>query len=205
MDIDDNAPRRGKLNRLAELGPLWISAITGLLAVLFGAGFLVGHTTGSPNPRPTVTITVPSTVKPDSTSPSTSPTGVQASANGHLLGSYTFRLGQYTSAPLGATAPTQAQILANSGDIVWNTGAGGAPLQPGTGEQIANLSNGSTPTYHACKTDTVFSVSASPNQGTAFCIIETTGRMAGVIVVSTNLSQQPYYLILHVAVWTNSS
>ena len=171
--------------------------VVGLIAS--GAGVL--HITVSPAPTHTVFIT-PSPAVTATTRPSGA-TGT--SANGDLLGSYTFRLGQYTSAPLGATAPTQAQILANSGDIVWNTGSGGSPLQPGSGEQFANLPSGTTPTYQACKADTVFSNTASPNPGTAFCIIETTGKMAGVTVASANLTQSPYYLNLHVAVWANSS
>ncbi len=187
--------------------PIIVAAVIGAAATIV-AGLLASragvlHITVSPDPTHTVFITPSPAPAVTATTPPGGSTGT--SANGDLLGSYTFRLGQYTSAPLGATAPTQDQILANSGDIVWNTGAGGSPLQPGNGEQIANLPSGTALTYQICKADTVFSVSASPNPGTAFCIIETTGRMAGVTVVSTNLAQQPYYLILHVAVWENSS
>jgi hypothetical protein len=142
-----------------------------------------------------------------SASPGVSTTSGAATTpgNGTLLGSYTFTLPQYGSAPLGAAAPDQAQILSGTGrDVIWNTGAGGAPLQTGGGDQMLSLPSGATPTYQACKTDTLTSDEESNNAGTAYCIIETTGEMAGVTVASANLSQSPWYLVLHVMVWENS-
>jgi hypothetical protein len=69
---------------------------------------------------------------------------------------------------------------------------------------MLSLPNGATPTYQACKTDTLTSDEESNNAGTAYCLIETTGEMAGVTVVSANLAQTPWYLVLHVMVWENA-
>jgi hypothetical protein len=197
----DNQKQQGKDR---SWWPAIVAALIGagatIAAGLLANGAGVLHVTVSPDPTHTVFITA----SPAVTATTRPRASTGTATDGDLLGSYTFRLGQYTSAPLGATAPTQAQILANSGDIGWNTGAGGSPLQPGNGEQFANLPSGTTPTYQSCKADTVFSNSASPNVGTAFCVIETTGRIAGVTVVSTNMTQTPWYLNLHVTVWVNT-
>lgn len=102
FDVHDKSLRKGKLARFAELGPGRISAITGFLAVLFAAGFFVGHTTGSPRAQPAVTITgTPSSGKsavPSSSEPST---GTVASSAGKLLGSYTVTLPRMAPPPLG--------------------------------------------------------------------------------------------------------
>jgi hypothetical protein len=39
----------------------------------------------------------------------------------------------------------------------------------------------------------------SADQGTAFCIVETSGRVAGITVASVSTS--PYYLVLKVTLW----
>lgn len=203
-----------RLGRIGELGPAWLSALAAVLVALTGAGFFAGRVSAPSNPavQPTkiITRTVPVTASP-AASPgvSTTPTptsGVAVtSENGALLGSYTFTLPQYGSAPLGTSAPTQAQILGGTGqDVIWNTGAGGSPLQTGGGDQMLSLPSGSTPTYQACKTDTLTSGEESYNAGTAYCIIEATGKMAGVTVVSADVSQSPWYLVLHVVIWENS-
>ena len=221
MDAHNNPPRKGKFARFAELGPGWISAITGLLAVLFGAGFFIGHTTGSPKPQATVRATVTVTAPPSSAgsasaaataSPAatgqpsaTSPAQTGASSDGRLLGSYTVTLPRNGSAPLGPKAPTQAQVLAGANyDVIWASDLGGSPLGAGTGDQILGLPNGSTPTYQACKTDTLATSSESNNPGTAFCIIETAGRMAGVVVKSVDISVNPINIVLGVTVWNNA-
>ena len=214
MSTHNNPPHKSKVAVFAELGPVWISSISGLLAVLFGAGFFVGKTTGATKPQPTVTVTVaPSsagasiTTSPTGTpSPSTSPTGsIAASADGELLGSYAVTLPRDGSAPLGPTAPTQAQILAASNyDIIWNYELGGAPLGAGTGDQILGLPSGSTPTYQACKSDTLATNTESNNPGTAFCIIETSGRMAGVVVKSVDVGVNPVNIVVQILVWNNT-
>ena len=213
MSTHRDSPRKSKLALFLELGPVWITSITGLLAVLFGAGFFVGKTTGSPNAQPTVTVTaspsapsVPVTTSPaGASSLSASPAGSAASADGQLLGSYTVTLPRDGSAPLGSTEPTQAQILAGANyDIIWDYELGGAPLGAGTGDQILGLASGSTPTYQACKTDTLATNSESNNPGTAFCIIETSGMMAGVVVKSVDLAVNPENIVVEVQVWNNS-
>lgn len=131
---------------------------------------------------------------------------VTTAPNGTVLGSYPFTLPQYGSAPLGPTAPTQAQILSRTGqDIIWNTGAGGSPLQTGGGDTMLYLPSGATPTYQACKADAKTTDEESYNAGTAYCLIEATGRMAGVTVTSASVSQSPWYLDLHVTIWEYSS
>jgi hypothetical protein len=211
------AKRRG-MGRLAELGPAWISALASLLVALTGAGFFVGRVTATPQPeaQPTeiitkiVTVTatpvVTATASPSgSATPAPTSGASVAAGNGVLLGSYRFTLPQNGSAPLGPTAPTQAQILSGTGkDVVWNTDLGGSPLSAGGGDQILSLPNGATPTYQACKADTLTSANESYNAGTAYCIIEATGKMAGVTVETANVAQSPYYLVLRVMVWENS-
>lgn len=217
MSTHYNPPRRSKISLFAELGPVWISALTGILAVLFGAGFFVGKTAGAPKPQPTVTVTAtatataPAVSAPAATSsagapsPAASPTGSAVSADGQLLGSYAVTLPRDGSAPLGAAAPTQAQILAGTDyDIVWNYELGGAPVGAGSGEQILGLPNGSTPTYQACKADTLATNTESSNPGTAFCIIETSGRMAGVVVKSVDIGVNPANIVVSVQVWNNA-
>ena len=202
------SPQKGRLAHIAELGPAWITALTGLIGVLIAAGFFVGRSTGSPGAQPTRTVTItetPSAAGSHSPASGSSTETGSPSSDGDLLGSYTFTLPESGSAALGPTAPTQAQILAGKGmDVIWNTGAGGAPLQTGGGDQMVSLPNGATPTYQACKADTITSVEESFNAGTAYCIIENTGRMAGVTVVSANFPQSPEYLVLHVTIWGNS-
>ena len=62
-----------------------------------------------------------------------------------------------------------------------------------------------TPAYAACKADTLVTNSEANSQGTAFCLIETTGDMAGVTVQSVYLAQLPYDIVLQVTLWTNSA
>ncbi len=205
--------------RLAELGPAWIGALAALLVALTGAGFFAGRVTTQPAPQPTVTSTATVTATPTVTVTATPVAGASGSqtseassgsisttANGTALASYTFTLPQYDSAPLGTTAPDQAQVLSGTGqDVVWNTGAGGSPLETGGGDKLLNLPSGSTPTYQTCTTDTLSSGEVvNPTSGNAFCLIEATGKMAGVTITSANNSQSPYYLVLHVVIWENS-
>jgi len=64
---------------------------------------------------------------------------------------------------------------------------------------MVSLPNGSTPTYSACTTGTVFEDSAPLTQGTAFCIIETSGRVAGVTI--TSIGNSSAYVGLNVTLW----
>jgi hypothetical protein len=197
--------------RFAELGPAWIASIGTLIVALTGAGFFAGRVTvtaSSPPPKvitKTVTITAsaPATA---ASSPSGTPTASPAaSSDGELLGSYTITLPRDGSATLGPTKPTAQQILASSGgDIIWDYEDGGAPLSTGSGDQMVGLANGTTPTYQACKNSTLATNSESSNPGTAFCIIETTGRMAGITVKSVDIGVNPVNIVLNVLVWSNS-
>lgn len=194
--------------RFAELGPAWIASIGTLIVALTGAGFFAGRATATSSTLQPKVITKTVTVTPSA--PTSSPGGTPAaspaaSSDGVLLGSYTITLPRDGSAPLGPTAPTSAQILAGSGDdIVWEYEDGGAPLGTGAGDQIVSLPNGSTPTYQACKNNTLATNSESSNPGTTFCIIETAGRMAGVSVKSVDIGINPVNIVLSVLVWSNS-
>src|ERR1700733_10068495 len=169
--------KKSGTSRFAELGPAWIGALATLIVALTGAGFFAGRATSQATPQPTKTVrsTVTVTATPVAAASAASTPGASSgstatSANGTVLGSYTFTLPQYDSAPLGTTAPDQAQILSGTGqDVVWNTGAGGSPLETGGGDKMLNLPSGSTPTYQACTTDTLSSGEVvNPNAGNAF-------------------------------------
>ena len=136
------------------------------------------------------------------TSPAISPSATSSPApastvgNGTLEGAYSFQLTEPYSAPLGATAPTQAQIAAGAAcDIYYN-----GEITSCNSEKIVSLPNGSTPSYSACTASTLFVDSASANQGTAFCIIETSGRVAGISVAAAG-NTPSYYVTLKVSVW----
>lgn len=180
-----------------------ITAVAAIIAALITAMVASGR----PN-RGQVSGGQPSSSAAVSTPPSVRgapPTRTTTAPNGTVLGSYNFTLGQYRSAPLGPTAPTQSQILSGSGqDVIWNTGAGGAPLQTGSGDTMLILPSGATPTYRVCKADTITSDEESRDAGTAYCLREATGRMAGVTVASAHVSQSPWYLNLHVVIWKYS-
>lgn len=197
---------KGGLTRFAELGPAWIASLATLIVALTGAGFFAGRVSASSSqsaqPPKTVTRTVtatPTSPQGASTSGTTSTTG-----NGTELGTYTFRLPSGYGAPLASTAPTQSEIAAAGGadDITWPTEL--APLSVGNGDQMVGLPNGSTPTYSSCTGNTTLQNVASTNQGTAFCIIETSGRVAGVAVTSIVRSTNSY-ITLQVTVWTDVS
>jgi hypothetical protein len=132
------------------------------------------------------------------TSPSATSSPVPASTvgNGTLEGTYSFQLTEPYSAPLGASAPTQAQIAAGAACDVYYNGQ----ITSCNNEKIVSLPNGSTPSYSACTASTLFVDSASANQGTAFCIIETSGRVAGISVAAAG-NTPSYYVTLKVSVW----
>lgn len=136
------------------------------------------------------------------TSPAISPSATSSPApastvgNGTLEGTYSFQLTEPYSAPLGASAPTQAQIAAGAACDVYYNGQ----LTSCNSEKIVSLPNGSTPSYSACTASTLFVDSASANQGTAFCIIETSGRVAGISVAAAG-NTPSYYVTLKVSVW----
>jgi NPCBM/NEW2 domain len=67
-----DGPHKSGWARLLEVGPAWITAITGIIVALTAAGFFVGHATaGSGAATPAVTVTVTKTLSPSgSASPS---------------------------------------------------------------------------------------------------------------------------------------
>jgi hypothetical protein len=207
-------PRRrtGRRGRRAGVGRAGLTSLA-ILGTLAGAGLVAGcgsHHAASPSSAPTVIVTKTVAAAPASTAAS-APAAASASAvtpvpsgpgattgDGTLLGTYSFQLTNGYGAPLGLAAPAQPQMVAvNSGgayDLMYNGGLGA-----GSGEKMVNLPNGATPTYSACSTGTAFISGATPDQGTAFCIIETNGQMAGVVV--SGLGTSPATASFKVTVW----
>jgi hypothetical protein len=144
-----------------------------------------------------------------STTPPVSQTTQQSpqSAGGAQLGSYQFDLVSGREVPLGADPPTQAQVVAgNQGDIIWRADFGGEPLLPGTSETVVNLTDGTIPTYQACKSgEHVVTGVSQPVVGTAFCIIENTAVVAGVRVLALHTSSSPSFVTLQVTTWQNQT
>jgi hypothetical protein len=68
---------------------------------------------------------------------------------------------------------------------------------------MISLPNGATPTYSACTAGTAFIQYAPLDKGTAFCIIETDGRVAGVELAA--LDSSPTSVILNATVWKYAS
>jgi hypothetical protein len=121
---------------------------------------------------------------------------LSTAGNGTQLGAYAFQLTNGYSAPLGATAPTQAEIASGgSCDIEYN-----GEIYSCNQEKIVSLPNGSTPSYSACTTGTLFVNDVDPTEGNVFCIIETSGSVAGVSVASAG-STPNYYISVKVTVW----
>jgi hypothetical protein len=203
---------KGSGNRFAGSRAAWIASVAALVAALAGAGCSGATSKSAVQPTSTIATSAPAasatTISPvASAAPPSTPAAATGPANGTLLGSYSFTLPRDGAAPIGTTAPTQAEILAGGPgpDIVWETDDGGSPLGTPGQDKIVSLPNGTTPTYAACKADTLVTNSETNSQGTAFCLIETTGDMAGITVQSVNLSQQPYDIVLQVTLWTNSA
>jgi hypothetical protein len=199
------SPKKDRRGRLAELGPAWITAIASLIVALTGAGFFVGRASVTSNPPVSPTATpktapVASSGGSGTSAPPASPsdTASQTTA-GVQLGTYSFGLTNGYDAPLGPTAPKQSQIMpANVGgsyDIGFNSS-----VYAGSNEKMIGLPQGSTPTYSACSTGTVFETAASPlAQGTSFCIEETSGDIAGVTI--TSVGGSPLYTAFKVILW----
>ena len=203
-----------------------------LIIAAFFIGQATGSTsTAKAAPAATVRVTVTAT-PPAATAPPTAtdtaagavptgtgvPTGtaaagapgatpVSTAAPGTQLGSYSFRMPGSYYAPLGTSAPTQQMMILSqsSEDVIWNDQLGGAPLNVGNGDKMFGLANGATPTYQSCTTDMLIEGSASDTPGTAFCVLETTGRWAGVTVTSADTTSQTWSMVLHVTLWQGAA
>jgi hypothetical protein len=69
-------PPKSGWARLLEIGPAWITAISGLIVALAAAGFFVGHVTasgGTAAPQPTATVTKPASDPGSDSSPNVQP------------------------------------------------------------------------------------------------------------------------------------
>jgi hypothetical protein len=199
---------RGALRTIGELGPAWISSLTGLVVALTAAGFFVGHATANTGASPRPVVTVIKTVKVGESAGSagstsatdaganTGPTSNAASEpNGTELGSYSIDLSAYYSVPLGATKPSQSQFAyeVRSGDLYYT----GGDYYPGPNEQSVGLPSGTLPSYEACSTGTTFNDQVEDVAGASFCVIEAEGKLAGVHVTS----DESGYAVLQITVW----
>jgi len=201
MDTGNEPPRRGK-TRISELGPAWITAIATLIVALTSAGFFAGRATAPAETdaiQPTTTTTSRVTETPIPPASASSTEIPQGTSNGTQLGSYSINLSAGYYVPLGPTEPTQPQFTTNSntGDIHNN----GPYIFPIGKNKIVSLPGGTTPTYEACTTETLFVNRVDAKEGTAFCLVET-GRMVGITVTSVN-TVSPSYAALQVTVWQN--
>ncbi len=152
--------------------------------------------TGSPSaPASTGSPSAPASA-PAASPATTSPAAATTAGNGTELGAYTFNLTNGYSAPLGPTAPTQAEIASGgSCDVQYN-----GEIYSCNQEKIISLPSGSTPTYSACTTGTIFADEVNPTKGNVFCIIETSGQVAGIAVAAAGSSPNNY-VTLTATVW----
>ncbi len=152
--------------------------------------------TGSPSPPASIGSPSAPASAPAASPATASPAAATTAGNGTELGAYTFNLTNGYSAPLGPTAPTQAEIASGgSCDVQYN-----GEIYSCNQEKIISLPSGSTPTYSACTTGTIFEDEVNPTQGNVFCIIETSGQVAGVTVAAAGSSPNNY-VTLTVTVW----
>jgi hypothetical protein len=205
LSVQGSPPKR-RSSRLADLGPAWITAIATLIAALATAGFFTGRATASQAATPVRTVTVtatPPTSSPVATSLATTSASPAAQAsspgNGKLLATYTIKLPAAYGVPIGTIAPTQSQFEFGGGDLYEQ----GDTFISGNGNKMLSLPAGTTPTYEACASDTLFVQSVPAATATAFCIVET-GRMVGVSVTGVSANTNPTYFTLHIMVWQNS-
>jgi hypothetical protein len=198
-------PRRtGSRGRRTRPGRAGVTTAAALIATLGGAGLVVGcashPSSASATPTVVVTKTVaaapasdpaadPSAPASAASSPATpTPSGPAATTgDGSQLGAYSFQLTYGYGAPLGSAAPTQSQMVSASSAGPWDISYNGY-VYPGSDEKMISLPDGATPTYSACTTGTTFIQDATPDKGTAFCIIETNGQVAGVVISGLNSS-----------------
>jgi hypothetical protein len=207
--------RHSNPRHLADLVPgrlTWFAALTVALAAV---GLLAGCSKASGTHAAVVkpansssTVSAPAPASPTASAASapaapaspatTSPTpaDTDTAGNGTQVGAYTFNLTNGYSAPLGPTAPTQSEIASGgSCDVNYN-----GEIYSCNQEKIVSLPNGSTPSYSACTTGTIFVDDVSPTTGNVFCIIETSGQMAGVAVTAAGSSPNNY-VTFKVTVW----
>lgn len=212
MATDKKSSQKSRWERIGELGPAWIAAITGVCGLFFfgGGGYIAGHISNSgandPAPQPTVTVTVTATAdatSPASGSPQTSRTSQATASNGSVLGSYTVDLPGGYSIPLGPSKPTQSEFVSSgeSGDLLNMSGEPNYYIALGN-DHIVLLQNDTTPTYKACSSSTAFTYDVDDGPGVAFCVLES-GMIAGVEAVSQSSISGDY--ILDVTVWRNAS
>ena len=210
MSEDDQSSRRSSkragVERFAELGPAWIAALASLIVALTSAGFFAGRVSATPQIQPTkiITRTVAVTATP-AVSSATPTTGITSRPGNYTpLGEYNFQLSDGDGAPLGPTRPTQSQITGScASGISYDSGTSPAEFLPCSDEKFVTLPNGSTPSYSACIGLTAFVPHVVAKKGNAFCVIQNTGRVAGVTVTSVN--DTPPYVTLKVSLWKGNS
>jgi hypothetical protein len=203
MSRNPGPEKRKAFAQLIESGPVWITAISGLIVAMAAAGFLVVTNPSDARPSISPNASRPSVTAPPATSPSRTPTPTPGPAGnntaGTQLGHYIIYLPGGYSVPLNATKPTRLQFHQGSqaGDLFDN----GRILSPGSFEKMATLPGGTTPTYQACNADTAYAPNGFLENvavGTSFCIFKP-GEVIGAIVI--NIASNDIDVTLNVTVW----
>lgn len=184
-----------------KVGPLWITAIVGLLTAV--GFFTIGHVTASTTASPTVTVTASPlpAVTVTETVAASAPTDSATSASGGapMLGSYSIELTSGYTVPLGPSKPTQSQFNTNgNGDL--GEGYAAVVLGPVAPNKIVTLQTGHAPTFQTCSAASSFTTAVYPVDGTSFCLIEPE-RLVGVLVTSIVQSD----VTIQVTVWRNAT
>lgn len=213
-DKDKKASAASGWGRVFELGPAYLTAIGTVIAALTAGGYFAGRATGQPSPQATVTVTATATpvvtsAPAQASSGQASPSASGAVANGTQLGSYNTHAPPFVTFPLDGTAPTQAQFVreGGQGDLSLDTNGMAGPgtdFLPANGNQMVQLPGGSTLSYSACTSVPGFVQKVDNTVGATFCILEGSGKVAGVTVTSID-STAPYLTNLRVIVWQNVS
>lgn len=187
-----------------------IATVVGTVAAIIGAYF--GYVSLHHSSGPTSSVSRSASPSPLARGASGSGTGngtpapgssgaASATANGALLGSYSIQLASGYTVSLGPTQPPQsAYSSTGNGDLekVYSR----LELPSNSGDQLAALPDGATPTYQECSADTDFPGMIIPDVGTSFCLIETSGLIAGGEV--TAISSGDFannVLTIHIFVW----
>jgi hypothetical protein len=129
MAESGGSDRKRWSTRLAELGPTWITALTGLLVALTGAGFFVGRATVEASQAPPTTVTRTVTVTVPAPAPSTDTTATDIGSVPGVLNLSATKPAQSTfcnapvpgSEQIGTTVyPNSVRTTCASGTIVYD-------------------------------------------------------------------------------------
>jgi hypothetical protein len=173
----------------------WAKAgvIVAVASVVVGAyfGYASLHHSSGPGPssRPTLSVSGSASSSPlasgasgsgaSNGTPAPGSSGsASAAVGGTLLGSYYIHLASGSTVSLGPTQPPSSAFSSDgNGDLekVYSR----LELPANSGDLLAALPDGATPTYQECSADTDSPGMIIPYVGTSFCLTETSGLIAG--------------------------